>query len=189
MGFFEKIKQGLTKTRKAMASTLGGVFAGFSGVDEDFYDDLMDALILSDMGAKCAGEAIEQLRAHVEEQGYAFFELSAAAHMGTRELVLECARRLKELPPILRFEADYVPPEPKVDTSGELTIEHFDDMWLVEGPWLQRLVATVNFSDYESRMFFDRMLRNSGVYDRLEERGINEGDTVSIFDLEFEYMR
>ena len=47
----------------------------------------------------------------------------------------------------------------------------------------------MNFSDYESRMFFDRMLRNSGVYDRLEELGINEGDTVSIFDLEFEYAR
>ena len=50
-------------------------------------------------------------------------------------------------------------------------------------------MRNVNFSDYESRMFFDRMLRNSGIYDRLEELGINEGDTVSIFDLEFEYAR
>ncbi|MBR1565361.1 MAG: GTPase ObgE [Oscillospiraceae bacterium] len=132
-------------------------------------------------------ENIEKLRAHVEAQGYAFFELSAAAHMGTRELVQECARRLKELPPILRFEADYVPPEPKVDTSGELTIEHFDDMWLVEGPWLQRLVATVNFSDYESRMYFDRVLREAGVFKRMEEMGVRDGDTVSMYDLMFEY--
>ena len=132
-------------------------------------------------------ENIEKLRAHVEAQGYAFFELSAAAHMGTRELVQECARRLKELPPILRFEADYVPPEPKVDTSGELTIEHFDDMWLVEGPWLQRLVATVNFSDYESRMYFDRILREAGVFKRMEEMGVRDGDTVSMYDLMFEY--
>ncbi len=132
-------------------------------------------------------ENIEKLRAHVEAQGYAFFELSAAAHTGTRELVKECARRLAELPPILRYEADYVPPEPKVDTSGELTIEHFDDMWLVEGPWLQRLVATVNFSDYESRMYFDRVLREAGVYKRMEEMGVRDGDTVSMYDLMFEY--
>lgn len=132
-------------------------------------------------------ENIEKLRAHVEGKGYAFFELSAAAHMGTRELVQECARRLKELPPILRFEADYVPPEPKVDTSGELTIEHFDDMWLVEGPWLQHLVATVNFSDYESRMYFDRVLREAGVFKRMEEMGVRDGDTVSMYDLMFEY--
>ena len=132
-------------------------------------------------------ENIEKLKAHVEKRGYAFFELSAAAHMGTRELVQECARRLKELPPILRFEADYVPPEPKVDTSGELTIEHFDDMWLVEGPWLQRLVATVNFSDYESRMYFDRVLREAGVFKRMEEMGVRDGDTVSMYDLMFEY--
>ena len=132
-------------------------------------------------------ENIEKLRAHVEAQGYAFFELSAAAHTGTRELVKECARRLAELPPILRYEADYVPPEPKVDTSGELTIEHFDDMWLVEGPWLQRLVATVNFSDYESRMYFDRILREAGVFKRMEELGVRDGDTVSMYDLMFEY--
>lgn len=132
-------------------------------------------------------ENIEKLRAHVEARGYAYFELSAAAHMGTRELVQECARRLRELPPILHFEADYVPPEPKVDTSGELTIEHFDDMWLVEGPWLQRLVATVNFSDYESRMYFDRVLREAGVFKRMEEMGVRDGDTVSMYDLMFEY--
>ncbi len=132
-------------------------------------------------------ENVEKLRAHVEAQGYSFFELSAAAHMGTRDLVLECARRLQELPPILRYEADYVPPEPRVDTSGDLSIEHFDDMWIVEGPWLQRLVATVNFSDYESRMFFDRVLREAGVYKRMEEMGVRDGDTVSMYDLMFEY--
>ena len=144
------------------------------------------------VGNKCdllGGERgnIEKLRAHVEAKGYDFFELSAVSHQGTRELVKECARRLKELPPLAPYEADYVPPEPKVDSSGELTIEHFDDMWLVEGPWLQRLVATVNFSDYESRMYFDRILREAGVFKRMEEMGVRDGDTVSMYDLMFEY--
>lgn len=135
-----------------------------------------------------SSDNLERLRRHVEEKGYSFFEISAAAHHGTRELVGECAKRLRELPPIASFEADYIPPEPKVDTSGELTIEKFDDMWLVEGPWLQRLVATVNFSDYESRMFFDRILRENGVFQRMEEMGVKDGDTVSMYDLMFEYQ-
>ena len=134
-----------------------------------------------------SSDNLERLRRHVEEKGYSVFEISAAAHHGTRELVGECAKRLRELPPIASFEADYIPPEPKVDTSGELTIEKFDDMWLVEGPWLQRLVATVNFSDYESRMFFDRILRENGVFQRMEEMGVKDGDTVSMYDLMFEY--
>ncbi len=133
-------------------------------------------------------ENIDRLREHVEELGYQFFEMSAVSHQGTRELVKECAHRLSELPPISSYEADYVKPEPKVDTSGELTIEKFDDMWLVEGPWLQRLVATVNFGDYESRMYFDRVLREAGVFKRMEEMGVRDGDTVSMYDLMFEYQ-
>ena len=132
-------------------------------------------------------ENIQRLKSHVEALGYSFFELSAATHEGTRGLVSECARRLHELPPIASYEADYVPPEPVVDTSGELDIQQFDDMWIVEGPWLQRLVATVNFSDYESRMYFDRVLREAGVFRRMEEMGVKDGDTVSMYDLMFEY--
>ena len=132
-------------------------------------------------------ENIDRLREHVEALGYTFFEMSAVTHEGTRELVKECARRLHELPPIASYEADYVPPEPVVDTSGELNIQQFDDMWIVEGPWLQRLVATVNFSDYESRMYFDRVLREAGVFQRMEEMGVKDGDTVSMYDLMFEY--
>ena len=132
-------------------------------------------------------ENIEKLREHVEAQGYRFFEMSAAGYTGTKELIRECSHLLDTLPPVLRFEADYVPPEPTVDTSEDLTIEHFDDLWVVEGPWLQRLVARVNFEDYESRMFFDRILREAGVFERMEALGVKNGDTVSMYDLMFEY--
>ena len=130
---------------------------------------------------------LERLKRMVEASGFEFFEMSAATHDGTRALVQECARRLAELPPIAAYEADYVPPEPVIDTSEDLEIRQFDDMWIVEGPWLQRLVATVNFSDYESRMFFDRVLREAGVFARMEEMGVKDGDTVSMYDLMFEY--
>ena len=62
-------------------------------------------------------------------------------------------------------------------------------MYKRQGEWLARLVASVNFSDYESRMYFDRNLRAAGIYDRMEAMGIRDGDTVSIYDIEFEYQR
>ena len=133
-------------------------------------------------------EPIERLKAHVEALGYSFFEMSAATHSGTRELMRTAASLLADLPPVLRYEADYVPPEPEVGSSEDLTIEHYDDYWTVEGPWLQRVIQSVNFGDYESRMYFDRMLREAGVFDRLEAMGIKDGDTVGIYDLEFEYQ-
>ena len=132
---------------------------------------------------------IERLKAHVEAQGYRFFELSAAAHLGTQELMKAAAGMLAELPPVLRYEADYVAPEPVVDTSEALTIEQCDDdYWSVEGAWLQRLMQSVNFGDYESRMYFDRVLREAGVLERLEAMGVKDGDTIGIYELEFEYQ-
>ena len=131
----------------------------------------------------------EQFRAHVEAKGLEVFPISAAAHQGVRELMQRAAQELQTLPPVEIYEPTYVAPEPEVDTSGEVSIERYDDTWVVEGPWLQRLIANVNFSDFESRNWFDRILRQSGLFDRLEEMGIQDGDTVSIFDLEFEYQK
>ena len=132
---------------------------------------------------------LDKLRDHVTAQGYEFFTMSAAAHMGTAELMKTVAGELADLPPIATFEATYVERPPQVDTSEPLNIIHEDDTWIVEGPWLQRLMANVNFGDYESRNWFDKMLRQSGLFDRLEEMGIQDGDIVSLYNLEFEYQR
>ena len=131
----------------------------------------------------------DKLRAHVEALGLPYYEISAAAQQGTRELMYAAARELAQLPPIVVYEPTYTPRPPQVDTSAPLNIEHVDDTWIVEGPWLERLMANVNFGDYESRNWFDRMLRESGLFDRLEEMGIQDGDTVSLYNLEFEYQR
>lgn len=136
-------------------------------------------------------ENLERLRAHVEALGFQLLEISAAAHQGTRELVGKVGEMLSSLPPVRVFEADYVPQPPTVDTSAPLEIQRVDDghTWLVEGPWLQRLLGNVNLSDYESRMYFDKTLRSSGLFERLEEMGIEDGDTVSMYDYEFDYQR
>ena len=133
---------------------------------------------------------LSRLRAHVEAQGYTLLEISAAAHQGTAELVKKVAEMLSVLPPVTVYEPEYVPKPPVIDASAPLDIQRSDDgTWLVEGPWLQRLMANVNFADYESRMWFDKTLRQSGLFQRLEEMGIQDGDTVSMYDFEFEYQR
>ena len=132
---------------------------------------------------------LDKLRAHVEGLGLELMEISAAAHQGTRELVLRAAQLLQELPPVTVYEPTYVERPPEVDTDGAVDIQEFDGTWVVDAPWLQRLIANVNFGDYESRNWFDQKLRQSGLFDKLEEMGIKDGDIVSLYDLEFEYQR
>ena len=132
---------------------------------------------------------LERLRAHVEAAGYEFFVISAAAHQGTKELTRQIAYRLRSLPPVTVYEPDYVKPLQEAGDAKDLRIRREGDLYLVEGAWLARLIADINFADYESRNYFDRQLRKSGLYDRLEEMGIEDGDTVSIYDFEFEYER
>ena len=68
MGFFDKIKAGLTKTREALSGTLGNVFSGFSEIDDDFYDELEESLILADLGVETAVKATDRLRKVIREQ-------------------------------------------------------------------------------------------------------------------------
>ena len=132
---------------------------------------------------------LETLQAHVEALGYPLFTISAAAQQGVRELVYAIANKLRELPPVAVYEPEYVKRPPQVDTSSPVEITVEDGVYLVEGPWLQRLISNTNFGDYESRLWFDKMLRESGLFDRLEAMGIQDGDLVSMYDLEFEYQR
>ena len=134
-------------------------------------------------------EGFARFKAYIVEKGYPLYEISAATHQGVTELVQAAAAKLAELPPIQVFEPDYVAPEPTLGTAEDLTIRHEDGVWFVEGDWLERLLGSVNFGDAESRMYFDRALRTSGLFERMEEMGVAEGDTVCLYELEFEYKK
>lgn len=134
-------------------------------------------------------ENLKRLHDYVTAQGYEFYEISAATTQGTKQLVRTIANKLRELPPVTVYEADYVKPLPEAGSSDDLQIRHEGDVWLIEGKWLARLINDINFDDYESRMYFDRQLRKSGLFEKLEEMGIEDGDTVSIYDFEFDYER
>ena len=132
---------------------------------------------------------LERLKAHVEAQGYEFYVISAATTKGTKELMRTIAGKLANLPPVTVYEPEYVKPLAEAGDAKELQIQQYDDLWVVSGPWIMKLMNDINFDDYESRMYFDRQLRKSGLFERLEEMGIQDGDTVSIFDFEFEYTK
>ena len=132
---------------------------------------------------------LERLRAYVTEKGYEFYDISAATHQGTKRLMQTVAGKLAQLPPVTVYEPEYVKPLAEAGDSEELQIQQYDDLWVISGTWLERLLADINFGDYESRMYFDRQLRKSGLFERLEAMGIQDGDIVSLYDLEFEYAR
>ena len=134
-------------------------------------------------------EGADALREHVEGLGLPYFSLSAATHQGVKPLIQAIAAKLAELPPVKVYEADYVPPMPKVDTSAEVSIEVEDHYWFVEAPWLEHLLACTNLNDFESRNWLDKQLRESGLFDKMEAMGVQDGDTVIMYDLEFEYQR
>ena len=132
---------------------------------------------------------LERLRKAVEEAGCEMYEISAGTTQGTKQLMRVVANKLQDLPPVTIYEPEYVelieaPVDPK-----EFEVEHYGSTWLVTGRWLERLVENINFDDYESRNHFDMQLRKVGLFARLEEMGIEDGDTVDIYDFEFEYQK
>jgi GTP-binding protein len=132
------------------------------------------------------GTVIERLRAHVAPRE--LLVISAATGEGVDALIKTCAAKLASLPPIRVFTPDPEPMKP-ARTVAETEIINEDGVWIVTGDWLQRLMRDVNFGDTESLNYFEQRLISNGVYDKLHELGVAEGDTVNIYGLEFEYVR
>ena len=132
---------------------------------------------------------LQRLKACVEAAGCELYEISAGTTQGTRNLMRVVAEKLRTLPPVTIYEPEYVEEAPQAGDPTELQIEHLGSTWVITGAWLERLVMNINFDDYESRNYFDLQLRKSGLFARLEEMGIQDGDTVDIYDLQFDYQR
>ena len=137
----------------------------------------------------CDDEQIEDFRKFVEDKGYQFFPIMAAISYGVDELLKCTQEMLSKLPPIVRFEPEplIVKPAEEFDQTA-VNIHVEDGIYVVEGKWLLQLIDSVNFDDYESLQYFERVLINTGVIDALRDAGINEGDTVSIYDLQFDFV-
>ena len=143
-------------------------------------------------GNKCdlaTDEQIQEFKEFVENQGYAFFPMMAAISYQVEPLLKKIQEMLSALPPVERYEPEPVPVLPAEEIGRhDVKITVQDRVYFVEGEWLLQVMKSVNFDDYESLQYFQRVLISSGVIDRLREAGIQEGDTVSIYDVEFDFV-
>lgn len=133
-------------------------------------------------------QPIEEFKSYVESKGCMFMEMSAATNTGVRELMLKTWELLQTLPPVIVFEPEYIAPE-VVITDKDYTVTKVEDYYVVSGAWIEQLMGGINLDSYESRMYLDRRLKDAGVYDKLEELGVKEGDFVVMEDFEFEYVK
>lgn len=143
-------------------------------------------------GNKCdlaADEQVEGFRRFVEEQGYRFFPIMAPIREGVDALMNAVLERLSQLPPILRYEAE-APALAPVESleRGRVEITKEDGVYFVKAPWLFKIMNTVDFDETDSLQYFQRVLLHTGVIDALREAGVQEGDTVDLYDLEFDFV-
>ncbi len=132
-------------------------------------------------------ENIERLKKAAQSLSYDFFVVSAATKKGLKEVFDKVSELID----------NYVPDEEEeivVDTvtendEEEWKIRRENEIYIIEGKFLERVMKNVNFDDYESVQYFQRILDKKGINKKLEEMGINEGDTVRIGEAEFEYIR
>ncbi len=134
-------------------------------------------------------EQLERLRDYFESRGYEYHTMCAPITEGTSELISSVWNKLQTLPPIKRYDSENIPLEmfEKQDDKG-FTIKVIDNVYFVEAKWLLKILQRTDLDDYESLQYFQRILISSGIIEALRERGINEGDTVSIYDLEFDFV-
>jgi len=159
-----------------------------------FSQELADApqIVAANKSDMASPEQIQRFKDYIQNKGYKFFEISAATTRGTKELVYEVWEELGKLPPVKQFEAQPLTREEldaKLLSKKEFEITVEDGIYFVEADWLWDIIRVADMEDYSSLQYFQNVLRSTGIIDKLEEMGINEGDTVAIFDFEFEYVR
>lgn len=134
-------------------------------------------------------EQIERFKEYVENKGYEYYSICAPILEGTKELMNVCWKKLQELPPIKEYEAEEIPLESLVENANDFKITQEDEgYYLVEAKWFPKVLKGVDVDDYESLQYMQRVLEKSGIFDALREKGIQEGDIVSLYDIEFEYI-
>ena len=134
-------------------------------------------------------EQIERLKAYVEAKGYDYYSICAPIQEGTRELMNAVWNRLQTLPPVKEYEPEEIPTELLVQNSTGFTITNPEPgYYMVEAPWFPKVLKGIDVEDYEALQYMQRVLEKSGVFEALRQRGIQEGDIVSLYDIEFEYI-
>ncbi len=134
-------------------------------------------------------EHVSDLEAYCKEKDLTLFFISALTGENVKVLIKHVSRMLNDLPPLTIFEPDYIEAEDDDGEFDELEIYRDGKVYVCESEWLWRLVGRVNFEDRDSLNYFQRMLRINGIIEKLEEAGVTDGDTVRMYDFEFDFVK
>ena len=130
----------------------------------------------------------DEFKTTLEERGYKVFKMSAATREGIDDVIAYVSQILKDAEEIeLVSEEELYVPELDDEQEEGLQVEIEDGVYVVTGKSLRRIMYSVNFEDMESIQFFQKTMESQGVFDKLREMGIEDGDTVKIYDIEFEF--
>lgn len=133
-------------------------------------------------------DKLNEIKIFAKSKNYDLYLISGLTGEGVEELMRAVVVKLKELPPKTIYESEYIDEYLENSEAREINISVIDGIYVVEGKWLKRLINNINFDDFESLQYFQRVLKNSGVIEELEKSGIDEGDTVDIYGLQFDFL-
>ena len=144
------------------------------------------------LGNKCdiaTPEQVEEFKQYIEAKGLTFLPISAATRQGVDGLPALVYNRLKDLPPVKVYEAEYKRPDKNAQPTRPFTVTRTGEHeFTVDAPWLERILAGTNVEDYESLQYFQTQLGDSGILDELVAQDVEEDDTIKIGEYEFDYL-
>lgn len=134
-------------------------------------------------------DPIERLRKEFEPQGIRVFPISGVTGEGLSSLLYYVSSELQKMDdkPIV-FEQEFFPEDTLIHTDLPFTVEVEDDMYVVEGPKIEKMLGYTNLESEKGFAFFQKFLKEGGILEALENAGIEEGDTVKMYGLQFEYF-
>ncbi|GAA6492226.1 GTPase ObgE [Candidatus Bariatricus faecipullorum] len=135
-------------------------------------------------------DPVARLKAEFEPLDIPVFPISGATGEGIRELLYYVSRRLQEINerPIV-FEQEFFPEEEIIHENLPYSVEIQDGMYVVEGPKIEKMLGYTNLDSEKGFAFFQKFLKESGILQDLEDAGIEEGDTVKMYGLQFDYYK
>ena len=133
---------------------------------------------------------VERLKREFEPQGIPVFPISGVTGEGIQELLYEVSRRLDDLDaePVI-FQQEYFPEDELIYEDLPYTVEKEDDAYVVEGPKIEKMLGYTNLDSEKGFQFFQKFLKDTGILEELEAKGIQEGDTVRMYGLQFDYYK
>lgn len=149
----------------------------------------MQVIAANKMDVTGADENLKIFTEEMEAKGYKVYPVSAATGGGLKELIYFVSQKLDEIPDTILSDDTEEEVVYTADEEEPFEVHKEEEIYVVEGNWVRKLVSSTNFNNYESLQYFQRAIKKKGIVEALENSGVNEGDTVKMYDLEFEYYK